>query len=47
LKTIFSEEGDIRSVDVLAALVALWREGASGAIHFSRSGATAGFQRGS
>jgi Meckel syndrome type 1 protein len=44
LKTIFSEEGDIRSVDVLAALVALWREGASGAIHFSRSGATAGFQ---
>ena len=44
MKTIFSEEGDIRSVDVLAALVALWREGASGAIHFSRSGATAGFQ---
>ncbi len=44
MKTVFSEEGDIRSVDVLAALVGLWREGASGALHFSRSGATAGFQ---
>ncbi|HEY2797711.1 MAG TPA: hypothetical protein VGK26_07465 [Thermoanaerobaculia bacterium] len=44
MKTTFSEEGDIRSVDVLAALVGLWREGASGALHFSRSGATAGFQ---
>ena len=44
MKTIFSEEGDIRSVDILAALVTLWREGSSGALHFSRSGATAGFQ---
>jgi hypothetical protein len=44
VKTAFAEEGDIRSVDILAALVALWREGASGALHFSRSGATAGFQ---
>ena len=44
MKTVFSDQGDLRSVDVLAALVALWREGASGALHFSRSGASAGFQ---
>jgi hypothetical protein len=44
VKTSFAAEGDIRSVDILAALVGLWREGASGALHFSRSGATAGFQ---
>lgn len=43
MRTTFAEEGDLRATDVLAALVALWREGATGALHFSRSGATAGF----
>lgn len=43
MRTAFGEEGDLRATDVLAALVTLWREGASGSVHFSRSGATAGF----
>lgn len=43
MRTAFQDEGDLRATDVLAALVALWREGASGSLHFSRSGATAGF----
>jgi hypothetical protein len=44
MRTAFEHEGDIRSVDILAALVALWREGASGSLQFSRPGATAGFE---
>ncbi|MEP6994622.1 MAG: DUF4388 domain-containing protein [Acidobacteriota bacterium] len=44
MRTTFGDEGDLRATDVLAGLVALWREGASGLLHFSRSGATAGFQ---
>ena len=43
MRTAFEHEGDIRGVDLLAALVALWREGASGSLQFSRSGATSGF----
>jgi hypothetical protein len=41
---MFEAEGDIRSTDVLAALVALWREGTSGTLRFSRSGATSAFE---
>ena len=44
MRTVFGPEGDIRSTDVLSALVALWREGASGTLQFSRSGATSGFE---
>ncbi len=44
MRTAFGPEGDIRSTDVLAALVALWRENASGTLRFSRSGATSGFE---
>jgi hypothetical protein len=44
MRTSFEEEGDLRATDVLASLVALWRDGTSGSLHFSRSGATAGFQ---
>jgi hypothetical protein len=44
MKTTFGPEGEIRSTDILAALVALWREGASGTLQFSRSGATSGFE---
>jgi Domain of unknown function (DUF4388) len=43
VRTTFAEQGDLRGTDVLAALVALWRESASGSLRFSRSGATAGF----
>jgi hypothetical protein len=44
MRTVFENEGDIRSVDLLAGLVSFWREGASGSLQFSRSGATAGFE---
>jgi hypothetical protein len=44
MRSVFGPEGDIRSTDVLAALAALWREGASGTLRFSRSGATSGFE---
>jgi hypothetical protein len=44
MRTVFEHEGDVRSVDLLACLVALWREAASGSLQFSRSGATAGFE---
>jgi len=44
MRTVFEHEGDIRGVDLLACLVGLWREGASGSLQFSRSGATAGFE---
>ena len=43
MRNAFEAEGEIRGTDLLAALVALWREGASGTLQFSRSGATAGF----
>ena len=44
MRTAFEAEGEIRGTDLLAALVALWREGANGTLQFSRSGATAGFE---
>ncbi len=44
MRTAFESEGDIRGTDLLAALVALWREGASGTLQFSRSGASGGFE---
>ena len=43
MRSAFEGSGDIRSVDLLSALVALWRESASGSLKFSRAGATAGF----
>jgi hypothetical protein len=43
MRTVFDPEGDIRSTDLLASLVALWREGTTGSLQFQRSGATAGF----
>jgi hypothetical protein len=43
MRGVFESEGDIRSVDLLSALVALWREKAGGALRFSRPGVTAGF----
>jgi hypothetical protein len=46
MRTSFEKEGEVRGTDVLAALVALWREGASGSLQFSRSGATTGFEIG-
>ncbi len=44
MKTVFDPEGKIRGTDILASLVALWREAASGSLQFQRSGATAGFE---
>ena len=44
MRTAFEAEGEIRGTDLLAALVALWRESANGTLQFSRSGATAGFE---
>ncbi len=43
MRGAFEASGDIRGVDLLAALVALWREKASGSLRFSRPGVTAGF----
>ncbi len=43
MRGAFESAGDIRSVDLLAALVALWRSKADGSLEFSRPGATAGF----
>ena len=43
MRGVFESEGDIRSVDLLSALVTLWHERAGGALRFSRPGATAGF----
>ncbi|MET0620914.1 MAG: hypothetical protein ABW056_11590, partial [Thermoanaerobaculia bacterium] len=43
MRTEFGPEGDIRSTDILAGLVSLWRESASGTLQFSRSGATCAF----
>ncbi len=44
MRNTFEQEGDVRGTDLLAGLVGLWREGASGSLQFSRSGATAGFE---
>ncbi len=44
MRTAFGPEGEIRGTDILAAFVFLWREGASGSLQFSRSGATSGFE---
>jgi hypothetical protein len=38
MRTAFEREGDIRSVDLLAAFAALWRGRAGGILHFSRPG---------
>jgi hypothetical protein len=43
MRAAFESAGDIRRVDLLAALVSLWRAKASGSLKFSRPGATAGF----
>jgi len=43
MRTEIGPRGDIRSTDILAGLVSLWRESASGTLQFSRSGATCGF----
>ena len=44
MRTAFEAEGEIRGTDLLAALVALWRDSANGTLQFSRSGATAAFE---
>ena len=44
MRTAFEYEGEIRGVDLLACLVTLWRENASGSLQFSRSGASAGLE---
>ena len=44
MRTAFEYEGEIRGIDLLACLVTLWRESASGSLQFSRSGASAGFE---
>jgi hypothetical protein len=44
MRAAFESAGDIRSVDLLAALVSLWRAKASGSLKFSRPGATVGFE---
>jgi hypothetical protein len=44
MRIAFESAGDIRSVDLLASLVSLWRVKASGSLRFSRPGATAGFE---
>jgi Domain of unknown function (DUF4388) len=43
MRTVFEAEGNIRGTDLLAGFVQLWRESASGALRFSRPGATAAF----
>ena len=43
MKTEFDASGDIRSVDLLAALVTIWRRARSGSVRFTRSGSSAGF----
>jgi len=44
MRAAFESAGDIRSVDLLAALVSLWRAKTIGSLKFSRPGATAGFE---
>lgn len=43
MKTVFEAAGDIRSVDLLAAVVSIWREARSGSVRFTRSTSSAGF----
>jgi hypothetical protein len=43
MKNRFERSGDIREVDLLAALVALWRQKSSVTLDFTRTGATGGF----
>jgi hypothetical protein len=43
MKNRFERSGDIREVDLLAALVALWREKASVTLDFTRTSVTGGF----
>ena len=43
MKTRFERSGEVRDVDLLAALVALWREKASVTLDFTRAGVTGGF----
>ena len=38
MRGAFETAGDIRSVDLLAALVALWRGKGSGSLRFSKEG---------
>jgi hypothetical protein len=44
MRPVFETAGDVRSVDLLASFVTLWRENASGELRFSRSGVSAGFE---
>jgi len=43
MKTAFESEGDLRGVDVLAALVTLWRESSAGSLRVERPGSQARF----
>jgi hypothetical protein len=43
MKRELEAAGDVRSVDLLAAFVSIWREGRSGSVRFTRSGSSAGF----
>ena len=44
MRSAFEASGEIRSVDLLAAFVTLWRERGSGTLSFHRPDAHAGFQ---
>ncbi|HYR45991.1 MAG TPA: DUF4388 domain-containing protein, partial [Thermoanaerobaculia bacterium] len=44
MRSAFEASGEIRSVDLLAAFVVLWRERASGVLSFRRSDAHAAFE---
>jgi len=43
MKSAFDAAGDVRSVDLLAAFVSIWREKRSGSLRFTRGGASAGY----
>jgi septal ring-binding cell division protein DamX len=43
MKNAFEAAGDVRSVDLLAAFVSIWREKTSGSLRFTRGGASAGY----
>ena len=43
MRADFEPAGEVRSVDLLAAFVSLWRERSSGTLRFERDGGTAGF----
>jgi len=44
MRDTFETSGDVRDVDLLAAFVAFWRDRVTGAVSFSRGGASAAFQ---